>query len=382
MQTGRDQRSDRTTDAMTLGGEHGVAGRRAFDDVRLVAAAGVVLSHSYHLTGSIDPATTVIGFGNLGTVCVIAFMALSGYLVTQSWEHDGRLGAFFVKRALRIMPALVVVVIATTLVIGPLVTSESLGAYMRDPGTWKYLINNAAVHPDPTALPGVFSTNPEAIANASLWTLPYEVTFYLTVPVLLIAASSARRRLTLILGLATVAALAIAGMRDMSLVWTMRTGWLSLFAIAFLTGALLRSLSGRAVAAAGVLVCAVAVTTMGSSLWPVTCTLMVATLAVAVGSIRTGFVRRRFHGDLSYGLYLWGYPVQQLIVALSPVRQPFALFAIALPLTALCAAASWRLVESPALQLKARLRQRRDLRPTVAEITEPHPHQNAAAMIT
>ena len=46
-------------------------------------------------------------------VCVIAFMALSGYLVTQSWEQDPRVAIFFAKRALRILPALVVVVVVT-----------------------------------------------------------------------------------------------------------------------------------------------------------------------------------------------------------------------------------------------------------------------------
>ncbi|HEY6396033.1 MAG TPA: acyltransferase [Solirubrobacteraceae bacterium] len=355
--------------------------RRAFDDVRLLAAVGVVLSHSFHLAGATDPITPVIGFGNLGTLCVIAFMALSGYLVTQSWEQDPRVAIFFAKRALRILPALVVVVVVTTLIIGPLVTTESLGGYLRDPASWRYLLNNSVLHPDPTTLPGVFTKGPEVIANSSLWTLPYEVSFYLAVPLLLIAASALRRRLTMVIVLAVVVAMAVDGLADTPLVWTLRSGWLALFGVAFLCGALLRSLSGRALATAAVLACVVAAPTRGTSIWPVACTAAVATLAVAIGSMRGGLVGRgRLRADLSYGLYLWGYPVAQLIVLFTAVRRPLVLFALAAPITTVCALASWRLVESPALRLKSRLRPRPI--PTLAPAPSPYPHQNAAAMIT
>jgi peptidoglycan/LPS O-acetylase OafA/YrhL len=358
-------------------------GRRAFDDVRLLAATGVILSHSFHLTGSTDPVTSYIGFGNLGTLCVIAFMALSGYLVTQSWESDPRVTAFFAKRALRILPALVVVVAVTTLVVGPLVTTKSLGAYIGNSDTWRYLVDNAVIHPDPTVLPGVFATNPETVTNASLWTLPYEVTFYLTVPLLLIAASRVHKRLTLVIAYAVLAGLALDGLRDTNAVWTMRTGWLTLFGIAFLTGAMLRSFPPRLVAPAAALALCVAAASRGTSIWPLTCTTAVATIAVAVGSVRIGVPdRRRFAPDLSYGLYLWGYPVQQLVVSLTAVRRPLVLFVIALPLTAVCAAASWKFVEAPALRLKTRLRRKGFAAPTLAETIPPQPHQKAAAMIT
>jgi peptidoglycan/LPS O-acetylase OafA/YrhL len=85
---------------------------------------------------------------------------------------------------------------------------------------------------------------------------------------------------------------------------------------------------------------------------------------------------------MSYGLYLWGYPVQQLIVSLAAVKRPIVLFVIALPLTAVCAAASWKFVESPALRWKARLRRHRGGPSTLAETIPPQPHQKAAAMIT
>ena len=53
--------------------------------------------------------------------------------------------------------------------------------------------------------------------------------------------------------------------------------------------------------------------------------------------------------DLSYGTYLYGWPVQKLVLILLPAAAPLALFLLSLPLALGCAVLSWGLVEGPAL---------------------------------
>jgi peptidoglycan/LPS O-acetylase OafA/YrhL len=64
--------------------------------------------------------------------------------------------------------------------------------------------------------------------------------------------------------------------------------------------------------------------------------------------------------DLSYGTYLWAFPVQQTVVQLTGMTSPLALFAIATPIVLAIAAASWLFVERPALGLRNRSRPAKD----------------------
>jgi peptidoglycan/LPS O-acetylase OafA/YrhL len=59
-------------------------------------------------------------------------------------------------------------------------------------------------------------------------------------------------------------------------------------------------------------------------------------------------------GDISYGVYLYGWPVQQTLQALFPAVSGWAMLPVALAVTCSLAALSWLYVEKPALALKAR----------------------------
>ena len=55
--------------------------------------------------------------------------------------------------------------------------------------------------------------------------------------------------------------------------------------------------------------------------------------------------------DLSYGIYLFGFPIQQLVIAAThQTIAPAALFLVAFPLTCILAYFSWTFVESPCLR--------------------------------
>ena len=153
-----------------------------FDLLRLIAAWLVLFSHSYPLSGQpvSDPFERYVGIDTFGGVGVAIFFVLSGYLVTQSWDRSGGVIDFLWKRARRIYPALIVCVLLTGLVLGPLWSDLDLTSYLTHPQTREYLRTASAwrIH---YALPGVFSHNPYSYAiNGSLWSLPYEIRCYLT----------------------------------------------------------------------------------------------------------------------------------------------------------------------------------------------------------
>lgn len=320
------------------------ARRNSFDAIRLLAALAVLVSHSFVFAHAGQP---MVGTETLGTVAVLVFFGISGYLITQSWEREPRIGRFALKRALRIYPALLVVLALTVLVLGPFVTTLPAGDYFSVAQTWWYGIGRALML-TPHGLPGVFAHQPGGV-NPSLWTLPGEVCAYVAVAILG-AVGAYRRKAVYIVGLLVVSFAAehlALGVTQVSFVCLR----------AFTVGAALYVFRDRLPLRVWVAV-GLVVGVIGLSGSPVEIPLACIAfpyLAVAVAyRAPTLLSRVTDRGDLSYGVYLYAGPVGQA-VALALGRSVTALYVIALslPVTVALAAFSWRLVERPALRLKA-----------------------------
>ncbi|MCW2972368.1 MAG: acetyltransferase, partial [Thermoleophilia bacterium] len=230
--------------------------------------------------------------------------------------------------------------------------------------TWGYLVRASLLAPFDGSLPGVFGDNPYPDAiNGSLWTLPLEVLAYGMVLVLGVTGLLGRAR---VLGglwlVALVVLLAVhgSGLADPA----------SLFAY-FLTGSLLYVARSRVrlswlVAALGV--AAWVMTFDTPLLLPVgAITLPYAALVVAyrtTSSLR-GVSRL---GDVSYGMYVYAFPVQQALVHAWPGMHPATNVLVAAPLTWVAGLASWRLVEQPALR---RFGSRRQATPSAVDAVDP-----------
>src|SRR6516164_1828525 len=118
--------------------------RNNFDALRLVAAASVVFSHSFLIAnGTQDHEPLIWLTGNqsiLGLVGVFVFFAVSGFLVTQSFEETDDPWRFLAKRALRIFPGLFVATLLSAFVLGLFVTSLPLGFYLSQPEPYDYVL--------------------------------------------------------------------------------------------------------------------------------------------------------------------------------------------------------------------------------------------------
>jgi peptidoglycan/LPS O-acetylase OafA/YrhL len=337
------------------------SGSNNFDVLRLGAAALVFLSHGFLVNGVDDPAIALTGDETLGDIAVTAFFGISGFLVARSWCRDPRLGRFVTKRALRIVPALWAVIALSALVLGPLFTTRPVGAYFASSEPWQYLAGNGTFR---TALylPGVFTGNPHDAVNGSLWTLPLELEAYLAVALLgvvgvfrragaVAAAAVALLVLDLPFGPAGHALVTAGGSSSLAEDTVNRLA-------AFFVAALIYVLRDREIVTVrGLAVVGTAwIASIGTSFEYVVGAVAIP-YAVVLAAYRTpaGLGRLAARGDVSYGVYLWGWPVQQAVRALlGPGVGVVGTLMVAAPLTYVVALASWRLVESPALGLKDR----------------------------
>ena len=328
-----------------------------FDTLRLLAATSVIFSHAFLLaTGRQDTEPLILLTGGqtiLGVVGVFVFFVISGYLVTQSWERAPSLPRFALKRALRIYPGLAACILVLTFGLGPIISSLRLGDYLSSYGTYDFLVANLLLHTDHNSLPGVWFTGRDLghILDGPLWSLPVEVAMY--VMVALLGATRLLRVpvLTVLLGVGLLAiVLDASNWHDWD--FTGSVLWLLAF---FVIGMLLqqlpvaRVLDGRiALLAVAGLIASVPLHAF-ILLFPLCGGYLVIYLALhpALPVIPAA----RF-GDLSYGLYIYGWPVEQTVLYLRPGATWWELFLIAYPAAALVAFLSWHLVEKRALWLK------------------------------
>ncbi|MGF6568795.1 peptidoglycan/LPS O-acetylase OafA/YrhL [Paraburkholderia sp. GAS333] len=337
-----------------------------FDLVRLLAAVAVVYGYSTLLQGpGADGATDwvhdALGFDSLAALAVYAFFLLSGLLATASFDRQRSAPRFAALRIARVWPALAVGSLVTVFIVGPLFTTLPLREYFASGMTWANLDNLSTIALKPGwALPGVFEHNhfPVDIA-APLWTLPLQIRCYVVVLVtgMLGLLSSARGvALSALLGCAVfLLGLHVPqlqfGMHDFSEASGALTSghsfWPEPF---FMLGMLLYGWRERIdinglTALAFAMVFLVFRDTAGGQ------PLFYLTFVYGVLWIGTTPLLRRLvpRHDYSYGIYLYGFMVQQCVASLAPQLGHGMSLLIAAPFIWLCAALSWHWVERPLL---------------------------------
>jgi peptidoglycan/LPS O-acetylase OafA/YrhL len=157
-----------------------------FDLLRLIAAIAVIVGHAYALSPQPpyqDGVVQILHFDYSGSLAVKFFFFLSGMLVTNSIISKPDAFQFLAKRAFRIFPGLLVCLLVSVLIVGPLFTELPLTDYFFNRETWSYLKKNFLLMDIQWRLPGVFDKSKYGV-NGSLWTLPYEVLCYLYLAIL------------------------------------------------------------------------------------------------------------------------------------------------------------------------------------------------------
>jgi len=280
---------------------------------------------------------------------------LSGYLVSISLERSPNLLSFARKRVLRIFPALVVLTVYCVYWLGPVVTTLPLETYLQHPQTALYLGNISAWRIQ-YILPGVFATNPlPDVVNGSLWSLRYEIACYISLTVcwvLPIPRRAAVSGAVLLLGviLCSIPSAPYANPLEQYLGLTAIK--LGLF---FFIGAWfgLWRTNARPKLWIGVSLVGVSLAMSPSNVQMAVFVFGFSAFVLALGS--RGELLPKLPekmGDWSYGLFLYGFPVQQVLAMFGLASAGIAVFALTSTIVSLAfAGLSWFWVERPALAI-------------------------------
>lgn len=335
--------------------------KNSFDAIRLIAAIFVVFSHSFALTGNTAPK---IGSTDFGTLGVWIFFILSGYLISKSWKQYPRLGVFLQKRMLRIFPALAVAVIAT-IILGAFVTTLSTSDYLTNPGTWAY-VNNILLYNTNFYLPGVYENNPIAGGiNGSLWTLAYEFTMYIVVA--LIGITGMYKKVSPLFVWAGLMAasliILIIGRDNFTLsLFYLNISQLIIFAYMFFTGIMVYKYEKiipqniGLFAASIVLLIITIIFIPALTVWAVP--VFIGYAVFYLGRLPWGHAISKV-GDLSYGVYIYSFPIQQTIWHVTQTQSSLKMFLLSTVLSMVVAYASWQLIEVRALSMKNKINHNR-----------------------
>ena len=336
-----------------------------FNLLRFLAASAVLLSHSWPLalgTNESEPLAQIFPQLTLGTSAVIVFFAISGFLISSSWDRSRDPRAFLIARVLRIYPGLLVMLLLSVIVFGPLMTTHSIPAYFGRFATWTYLPSNLLLVKSQLSLPGVLERSPYNVLNGSLWTLGYEVTCYLAL--LLAGISGGLKQKTFRL---TLLAFILIGFALWQVPGSNDRGFANkvlLLGPAFLVGTCAWNWRDK-IPLSGPLALLLGAACSGAMLYGLPLAHLLFSIAVTYGSLYVAFVPkgyvRKFSkgGDFSYGMYIYAFPIQQLVHFFLPEAGVLRMFVIAFAATLCCAALSWTYVERSAIEwgkvhLKAR----------------------------
>lgn len=333
----------------------------SLDALRLVAAGMVLYSHQFALLGLPEPLFTP--WNSFGDAGVAIFFFLSGCLVWASWSRDPNPTRFFQRRALRIFPALWVLCLVSVLVLGPLVSVLPVGVYFGSLDTWRYL--GTAFLVSSKTLPGLFPQNAfPFVVNGSLWTLPVEFLCYVSVAVVgVVAMGWAHARLS-VGAMVSIAALAVVlvasyGSRVTGPHFIPHLEMVALFWFGALYAQCLSATPHRAGWVMAVLAL-VAYAMLGPRSMERAVLLLCAGLLVHLARLSpVGARLTEPLGDLSYGVYIFAFPVQQIGAHFGRGQDWSVHTHLALSgLTTLALAyLSWHAVEKPALRFKPHSRE-------------------------
>lgn len=324
-----------------------------FDYLRLALAAAVIVIHGFDVTAGLKTSYALMEspWRILIVPVIPMFFGLSGFLVAASLRRCASLISFLGLRGLRIFPALAVEVLLCALLLGPLLTNVPLTTYFTSPELYRYFLNLVGVVQ--YVLPGVFTDNPwPNTVNAQLWTVPYELDCYLILAMLSVLGIVAKRANLLLVVIAAQVALAV-----FMLVKPDQLSHGRLAVLCFLVGILFHLYANVIPLTATLFWASVmAIVVMCAVPGPEFLIALPAVYAtVYLGTLNPPRYRRLLSGDYSYGMYLYGFPLQQALMVLLPGLAWYENAAAGIILALGAAYLSWWFVEKPTQALKPAL---------------------------
>jgi len=331
-----------------------------FDLLRILFAWFVIVSHSYVLNGAgeSDPLGQLTSnYFIFSFIGVKGFFVISGYLILQSLTRSKSILDYAAKRILRIFPGLIVVLLFTLAVVYFVFPPTNL-PYLLHPSIYHYFWGNLMLFSPPFYIHGVFDQLPSKAINGSLWTIEFEFLFYIVLLLLFPIKKNINALKWILFGgmiLFTIGnlfypaeLLSIKKPIPLDLVFDL--------GIYFITGSFLACFNwqnwapSKYVFGGAILLLLILVFYKIDRAWLFTCLPFIILYIGQKKSKAANWIHQKL-GDPSYGIYLYAFPLQQLIVYYCK-PSTFELFLYASMGAFAFGILSWRFVEKKALKLK------------------------------
>ncbi len=325
------------------------------DLIRFIAAMMVIFSHAFPLSlgvrGGKDYLSMItrsqISFGGLA---VSIFFFYGGFLICKSAHRLQSAKKYFKARMIRIFPSLVVVIVCTTFLIGPILSVLSIREYFTNPFTYQYLLNSILilVHD----LPGVFENNIYGTTvNGSLWTLPVEFVGYILCFFMMKMNLLKSKYLKWIVPIFILVHITISYLSSsqtlVSSVWTATA--------MFFIGMLYDIYQDKICLSKRIVI--INIILLLFSIWlkilNITMPFFLSYILIYLGyGTNIKFSNFARYGEISYGIYLCGFPIQQIVCErFGGSMNPIVNAAISIPLAIICGFLLHRYIEKPILNI-------------------------------
>ena len=340
-----------------------------FNFIRVVAAIMVIITHTYVLVGLGVQYDFLYRISNgelmISIIGLRAFFIISGFLIAQSMERSPDYKTYFIKRVMRIFPGLIVCIFSIILIWGVIFTNTLCSDYLSRPSTWLYL-KNISLYKIVLEIPTVFEGNVSQVINGSIWTLAYEFSYYLMVIGLCMIGIFQRKWLAFImfiiffgLNLYTIYGVVPAKLFYFLIYTDLQLDHFTDFGLFFIGGMLLYLYRNTilykhsiTIGLLGLYIISI-VLHIPWTLKYIAIPYIIMYLAfVPKVDVITNWGKKT---DYSYGIYIYGMPVQQAVIALIGVSiHPDLISFIAIVIVIPFAWVSWNVIEKRALALTHR----------------------------
>jgi len=331
-----------------------------FDFLRLLFATFVIITHSYTLTGIVacDWICKIAdGQTNFSSLGVDGFFIISGYLIFQSMERSDNVYDYYWKRFLRLFPALFVVLLLTVVLV-PFVYEGNI-PYLHNKSLWMYLPDNLTLFRFQSGIDGVFESTPyKSSVNASLWTIRYEFAMYILLS-FFIAFRKHKKMIKAIL-FSLFIFLLIENIFFSEQIgkygFILNAKLLVGLGVYFIAGSVLSTLHFESIQYKNLwIICTLLllVAAIYFHFYEYTKFILLPVAVILIGSSATPVLRNigSYIGDLSYGIYIIAFPVQQTLMYYFKLNY-LELMLCSFIIASFSAYFSWHFIEKKALKLK------------------------------
>jgi peptidoglycan/LPS O-acetylase OafA/YrhL len=330
-----------------------------FDFLRFLFAIFVVISHSYPLSGIDESSQWIYQITNgqtvLARIGLYGFFIISGFFIFKSLERSKSLLDYYKKRFLRLFPALFFVLLIT-LILAPLVYQGTIPFY-KNQEVYTYLPNNLSLYNFQAVIEGIFDNNPYHSINGSLWTIRYEFSLYIGLSLLYFFRKDSRIAKVLLVVCLAILLIIInffmgrfAGSSVLGMIGYEILDLGTFFVFGSVMAALgFEKLKHRWLFLISILVLVLSIHyNFFNAVKHVVLPVIVLIIGFAPLPFFSAFGKI---GDMSYGIYIYSFPVQQTLIYYYNLNLDQLMF-WSLVISITLGYLSWHLIEKKALSFK------------------------------